>query len=327
MTMYNPVFITGTDRSGTSLLFALLASHPNLSMVRRTNLWRWFYRRYGDLRDPENFERCLRMMLRYKRLAVLKPDPDRIRQAFWQGEPSYGRLFALLHAQHAADLGRARWGDKSLHTEHHADSIFHEFPQATIIHMLRDPRDRYASVRKRYTDETKGIGAAMGRWLESTRAARRNLERYPDNYMMLRYETLAQHPKETIRQVCAFIGEPYVPSMLAMRGAPEHGEEGGNSSFEPFEPGEISTRSIGRYRTVLSNAEIAFIQMVAGNEMESSDYPLDSVVFSVSEQLSYRFGYAPVNRGRMAGWLLLNKIGHTRGRTVPAHRLAAEPST
>ena len=44
-----PIFIAGPDRSGTTLLYALLASHPNISMVRRTNFWRWFYGRYGDL--------------------------------------------------------------------------------------------------------------------------------------------------------------------------------------------------------------------------------------------------------------------------------------
>ena len=47
-----PVFIAGADRSGTTLLFALLASHPNISMVRRTNMWRYFHQRYGDLGDP-----------------------------------------------------------------------------------------------------------------------------------------------------------------------------------------------------------------------------------------------------------------------------------
>ena len=54
-----PIFIAGPDRSGTTLMFALLASHPNLSMVRRTNMWRYFHGRYGDLGDPQNLERCL----------------------------------------------------------------------------------------------------------------------------------------------------------------------------------------------------------------------------------------------------------------------------
>ena len=51
-----PIFLAGPDRSGTSLIYALLASHPNISMVRRTNMWRYFYNRYGDLHNPQNFE-------------------------------------------------------------------------------------------------------------------------------------------------------------------------------------------------------------------------------------------------------------------------------
>ena len=54
-----PIFIGGAERSGTSLLYALLTSHPNISMTRRTNLWAYFYNQYGDLSHPQNLERCL----------------------------------------------------------------------------------------------------------------------------------------------------------------------------------------------------------------------------------------------------------------------------
>src|SRR5512146_2136046 len=104
-----PIFIAGPDRSGTTLLFALLASHPNISMVRRTNMWRYFHRRYGDLQDPENLERRLAHMLRYNRIQTfLKPDEQRIRQEFAEGKRSYGHLFALFHQQHAESLGKRR---------------------------------------------------------------------------------------------------------------------------------------------------------------------------------------------------------------------------
>src|SRR2546422_7834415 len=106
-----PVFIAGADRSGTTLLFALLASHPNLSMARRTNMWRYFHERYGELSDPGNLDRCLTDMLRYRRMRHLHPDADRIRREFAQGDPTYGRLFALFHEHHAEAAGKRRWGD------------------------------------------------------------------------------------------------------------------------------------------------------------------------------------------------------------------------
>ncbi len=96
-----PIFIAGLERSGTSLIYALLASHANIAMTRRTNLWTHFYNQYGDISDPANFERCLSMMMRYKRLLVLEPDPEALRQEYWQGETTYARLFALLEEQYA----------------------------------------------------------------------------------------------------------------------------------------------------------------------------------------------------------------------------------
>ncbi|HZD11572.1 MAG TPA: sulfotransferase [Candidatus Binatia bacterium] len=321
MRQAEPIFITGADRSGTSLIYALLASHPNISMVRRTNMWRWFYGQYGDLAERENFERCLETMLRYYRLDALQPDAERIRREFWQGAPSYGHLFALFHGHHAERLGKSRWGDKSLHTEHHAAQIFAEFPEARIIHMVRDPRDRYASVLKRYDDSEKGVAATTGRWLASTRQAQRNLRMYPDKYMALRYETLAQQPERTVQEVCAFIGEDYAPEMLAMKGAPEYRESGGNSSFTRFRPGTISTRSIGRYRKVVGKQDLAFIQFCAGSDMARFDYEREAVDFLPAERLRYYSIELPTNLVRLAGWLALQRLNKAKGTAVPESRL------
>lgn len=316
-----PIFIAGPDRSGTTLMFALLASHPNISMVRRTNMWRYFHGRYGDLNQPENFEQCLDHMVRYNRMRHLKPDPERIRNEFWQGEPSYGRLFALFHKHNAERVGRPRWGDKSLHTEHFADQVFAEFPKARIIHMIRDPRDRYASVRKRYAKDNRRVGGAMGRWVDSMRAARRNLNLYPDRYMALRFEDLAANPEETVREVCAFIDEPFMSVMLSMEGAPEHRKQGGNSSFGQLTPGVISTKPIGRFRTVLDGQEIGFIQKVAAREMADFGYQPEPVQLSGREWLHFYLRDFPISFVRKIGWSTLFKIRLRRGINVPSSRL------
>ena len=109
-------------------IYALLGSHPDIAMTRRTNLWTHFYGQYGDLAQPENFERCLAMMLRYKRVVRLDPDPERIRREFMQSDRSYAALFALLGEHFAERQGKMRWGDKSLTTERYAELIFAAFP-------------------------------------------------------------------------------------------------------------------------------------------------------------------------------------------------------
>lgn len=316
----NPVFVSGTNRSGTTLMYALLATHPNLSMVRRTDMWRYFYGRFGDLSQPENFEHCLKTMLSYKRIVNLKPDPERIRQEFWQGEASYGRLFALIHQHNAERSGKTRWGDKSLHTEEYADQIFSEFPQARIIHVIRDPRDRYASVVKRLNATSRRIGVDTVKWLASVRIARKAAERYPDRFMIVRYETLAQQPEETLQLVCDFIGEPYTPEMLTMSGARRYHEAGANTSYEKVKPGVISTRSIGRFRQVISAWEIAFIQTFARRTMAEFGYELEPTSLSIRKRLAY-LAALPPGLARMVRWMALDRFSELQGRPLREHRI------
>lgn len=322
----SPIFIGGPDRSGTTLLYALLASHPNISMARRSNMWRFFYGRYGDLATPENFERCLHDMTHYHKMRHLRADPERIRREFRAGAPTYGRLFALLHEHHAERAGKPRWGDKSLHIEHYTGDIFAEFPDARVIQMVRDPRDRYASVRKRFGKDTPRLGAATARWLRAMRRGRLNLRRYPDRYRIVRYESLASRPEETLRAICDFLGEEYAPVMLTMRGAADYHDSGGNSSFDPIEPGVISTRSIGRFRSVLSAGEIAFIQLVCGPEMAACEYPLVPVDFTPGERLQFAVVTLPFQLARLVGWWASAAVEMKRGEEPPSPRRPSRTS-
>ena len=320
---YNPVYIAGLERSGTSLMYALLASHPQIAMTRRTNMWTHFYNQYGDLSDDENFERCLQSMMTYKRLVKLQPDPDRIRREFRQGEPSYGRLIGLLQTHFAERTGKPRWGDKSLHTERYAEAIFEAFPSASILHMIRDPRDRYASSISRWGASRGGVGFGTAMWLASLELAQRNSARFPQQYMIVRYETLASEPEATLRQICDLIDEPYTPEMLTMDNAGSF--SGSNSSYDLDRPrGVISTDSIGRYHQVLSKRQIAFMQTYASHGMDAMNYQIDALSLNWTDRLALTLGDVPLNRARMFAWRTRESIRNRRGRPVPAYRIVKD---
>ncbi len=316
-----PIFVAGLERSGTSLMYALLASHPNIAMTRRTNLWKHFYNQYGDLRRAENLDRCLDKMRHYKRLVVLQPDIERLRRDFEAGERTYPRLFDLLERQHADRLGRPRWGDKSLNTEHYADPILAAYPGARILHMMRDPRDRYASSYTRWKVRRGGIGAGTAEWLSSARTAARNERRYPARYRAVRYEWLASKPEEALTELCEFIGEDYTPQMLSMSDAGRFKEQGSNSSYGQREPGTISTKSIGRFRDVLPPRDIAFMQWLAGGEMVSFGYPPERVHLDASERLTFALRDLPIESAHLIAWRTREMIRNRTGRPLPARRL------
>lgn len=320
---FSPIFVAGPDRSGTTLMYSILRAHPNISMTRRSNMWRYFHRRYGDLTSDENLERCLQDMTRYRKMGPLHLDEKKVRDEFITGERTYGRLFAVVHTQEAARADKRRWGDKSLHNEHFADRIFDEFPDARVIHMVRDPRDRYASVSRRHGQNLSRVGAATGRWLRSVRIGRRNLGRYPDRYMFVRYEDLATAPAVTVKEICDFIGEDFDPSMLEMKPIVEHRDKGGNSSFGDLPSGTISQRAVGRFKQVLSPADIAFIQLIAGGDMRKLGYTAAEIETSA---LGIRFGliHFPSAMIRMLGSMTYARLALWRGARIPAAKMLEE---
>jgi hypothetical protein len=294
-----PIYLAGADRSGTTLMYALLASHPHIAMPNLgTNMWTFFYGQYGDLSRPENFERCLAAMLRYKNVLNLKPDPERIRREFWQGTPNYARLFALFLNHVAEREDKMRWGDKTSYIERYADKIFAAYPDAVMIHMIRDPRDRYASAIKRWPNQKGQVGGATARWLYSVGLAQRNQKEYPHRYKIVRYETFVSQPEATVREVCAFLQEDYDPGMFTMAGAKGFLGKGGNSSFEHFGPAQITTAAVGRFVKSLSPREVAFIQAWAGEKMRTFDYALEKTPLSPRDRVYFYLVDAPGNLAR-----------------------------
>jgi hypothetical protein len=273
-----PIFIGGAARSGKTLLRWLLSSHPRIAVSRRTEMWPRFFGRYGDLGRSENLERCLRAMLARKQVAALELDLERLRNDFRGGASTYARLFALMHEQYAERAGKPRWGDQTGLIERFADELMTAYQGARLIHMVRDPRDRYAAVRDRATRRPGALGRAMSEWLSSVGLAGSNAERHAGSCAIVRYEDLVTRPEETIRELCAFLGETFEPEMLRMEGVRRYDPERARTGSP------ISTAHVGAYRGEIDRSDIAFIQAVAGRAMRAVGYPLDPIRLSPGER-------------------------------------------
>ena len=137
--------------------------------------------------------------------------------------------------------------------------------------------------------------------------------------MIMRFEDLVGETEETCKKICNFIGENYDPEMLTLQGAPKYQKNKGNSSFEKIEPGVISKKPVGRYKTVLSPAEIAFVQFFTGRLLKNFDYPVENNHFSLSEKMKNNLPFFPKQLLRMLRWLASSTISMNYPR-VPENR-------
>ncbi len=251
-----PIFIGGTGRSGKTWMRFMLSSHPNICLSRRANLWTDHDGRYGDLARVANLERCLDTLLRSKHIQFLNPDADRIRREFRHGPATYARLFALLHEHYAGQQRKPRWGDQTEMIEALADRILAAYPPAKFIHLLRDPRDCAAAMMERRGRGKGGIGAVAAAWVHSARLAQRNMQRYPDSYMTVQYETLVRRRSRRCARSASSWAEDRDPAMLAMDDIPRFRlsiAPGQKPALRCFHR-RLSQRPVARRRLPSSNA-------------------------------------------------------------------------
>ena len=305
-----PVCVGGLDRSGKTTMAAFLTSHPNIAIPPvGSNMWTYFYRRFGRLDDVENVDRCLDAMLRYQHVRVLEPDVADIRRVFLSGRRTYARLFGLFLAQYAQRQHKPRWGEQTGLVERFADEIFDAFPAARIVHMVRDPRDRYAASLELWPHGRGRAGGATARWLLSTRLAERHGRRHRGRYLVVRYEDLVTDPKATLEAVCDFVEEDFDGDMLSMSAAPERRDRLVARSSQPLTDTPLTAEYIGMFRGVVPRNELAFIQHAARRPMHAFSYAPDNVRLHGRDLLHYATIDWPNQQVRRAAWQTRERLG------------------
>jgi hypothetical protein len=326
-----PVYVGGLDRSGKTTMSAFLGSHPDIAIPGvGSNMWTYFFGRFGDLAQAGNLERCLEAMLRYKHVRYLQPDVERIRREFLAGDPTYARLFSLFLIHYAERAGKPRWGAQTGLIERYADRLFAAHPDLRIVHMLRDPRDRYQASLAAWPDGRGRAGGATARWRYSTKLAARHARTHPGRYLIVRFEDLVREPVPTVQEVCRFLGAPFVPEMMSMPEAPTLRAklQGGTSSFasEPL----LSVEALGRFRGRIPAGELAFIQHHAGDLMRTHGYPPEDLDLTFGQRLRYHTLVRPDQFGRMIAWRTLEELQQRWPTLVPrkpGRRMLVEPPT
>lgn len=285
--LQQPIFIGGLHRSGTSLMRAIVGSHLAVTLYKSDlPLWTKFYDRHKslDLNDRANLQHILNEIFHHKKADDLASVRSEIERELLNSSVSKNLTFGTLcevilkaysrsqHPQSAGSNILTRWGLKTPYNEFFADAIFAAYPDAKMVHMLRDPRDVAVSVESRGWSKT--LEQTCQEWQDSARLAQINTHRYSGSYVVVRYEDLVNSSEAIARQVCQTLEIDYSPEMLAMQG--HHGWRGSNSYFDDigYKQQGISSSGLGRFIDLLNPEHLQLIQTKLRNDMHRWHYEL-----------------------------------------------------
>ncbi|MDP3722831.1 MAG: sulfotransferase [Candidatus Omnitrophota bacterium] len=213
-----PVFIVGCQRSGTTLLRAMLNAHPRIAipyeahqfskMLSTEHPWNATWTRDQVTRPIEEF------------LSHPKPSQWGLTPAAVQQELRpvdtfrFSDILRAIYAAYARKEGKPRWGDKTPSNTFELPYLLREFPEAQFVHIVRDGRDVFLSWCKVDWARYDVVQAAK-RWRHWVHEAYELGETLGSaQYLQLRYEDLVRDPRGHLHTICRFLGEFFDERML-----------------------------------------------------------------------------------------------------------------
>lgn len=212
----SPIFIIGAGRCGTNLLRMMLNAHPRIHVAHEVGLYHitnqargGTFRRRGL--GPVTARQWLEFYLRHDMFYPWSGlSPNAIRQALPANirDDDLPEAYRTVLRCRAGMWDRVRYGTQSPLNARFVTDIFRDFPQAKVLHLVRDPRDMVVSNMRR--PESASSRILICRFL------RRRLDDIPQDARMLeiRLEDLIAERELWARKVLDYVGEPWDDRVL-----------------------------------------------------------------------------------------------------------------
>lgn len=291
-----PIFINGFQKSGTTLLLALLDGHPQL-VVFPEELH--FFQNVMFARDKEKAIRQqtgFKMFLPQGNTQRWSPGEStfregypefdskefdrRVKKTFQDHKSDRDLLLQLIEAfaqvDHVDPTRKSHWVSKTPR-----DEIF--FPvmssmfgnEVKLVFIVRDPRDVYLSISKKRDmvgessiRNSKGLINFSIYWKTQVNRVM-HLQQKHKNMGVFRFEDLLVDTEKTLRRLCEFLEIDFYSDLLQPT---RHGKPwGGNSVFsDGFEA--LSREPIGRFRKFLDPGRRAQLEQFLSKELVRLGY-------------------------------------------------------
>ncbi|WP_194841237.1 sulfotransferase family protein [Salinibacillus xinjiangensis] len=260
---YQPIFIGGAGRSGTTLLRVMLNSHPNLCS------------------GPE-FKLLPQFMDLYKQVNSSSYQP--IAESYLLSSEYIQSIFATFiynFLEPIRNYSRAqRVVEKSPHNVLVMKELVQVFPNAKFIHVIRDGRDVACSLKRmewtnfngeplwyveNLENATKYWAEIITKGIEDAKSPLLN-----GKIKFVKYEELVSNPKNIMKKVLNFLEEQWNPSVLDYNKV-QRNEEPVESSTKQVSK-KLYTQSMNRWQREFTDENKEMFKNIAGSLLIQMGY-------------------------------------------------------
>lgn len=253
----SPIVIGGCERSGTTLLRVLLGRHPMIAG--------------GQGLESTVFQKRISSPAEIG--ARFGIDPALI-EAWLRESRSQVEFIDKFQEAVLAREQKPIWLEKMPMNVLRFGFVRRHFPNAWLIHAVRDGRDVVCSMRQQSwikgrwkSDRPRELHHCASDWLRKVASGCR--WRGDPRYHEVRYEDLVQNPETTLRGLLAFLGLEWSDALLR----PE--EPRGGDVYERRARSPVDTSSVGAWRRELQAADKHFLCGLIGDRLIELGYDRD----------------------------------------------------
>jgi hypothetical protein len=275
----DPIFIIGTERSGTNLLRLILNSHSHIAVPHPPHIMKFFsgnVSSYGDLAIDRNFRKLIKDVCRMVELHPypweIKPDRERIfREA---EERDLIHIYFKIYKQYLEYTGKKRWACKSTFMIKHVEEVRRYFPDARFIYMVRDGRDVAVSAKTSIFNHYH-IYYTARLWKSEQELGLSWMKKLTGKQIfLLKYEELINNTEETVKKLCSFLDEDFEEKMLEYYLHAESKKSGDLSISWENTSKPVIQENKDKFKTALTEKEVELFENIAFKELSALGYDL-----------------------------------------------------
>jgi hypothetical protein len=191
--------------------------------------------------------------------------------------PSADHFYLMLLSEYKNRHKKKIIGDKDPRNIEYVSALHRYFPQAYIIHMIRDPRDVIVSRMKAGWSKDRIFLHHVFAYKVQIQMGRQMGKRFfRGHYSEVIYEQLLNNPGETLRRICDFLNIFYSSKMLDFSGSARKIISHSELQWKKEALGPLLRDNWGKWRNRLTNRQILIIEQCCpevffGNPYSFSD--------------------------------------------------------